>query len=176
MPKRKKPVYGNQSRVKERERKRLARQKAKTADVTTDPPAVDSSVPRGSVDGAVTAPLSNFLGQVSVGFPLKEEKPLARVRASLREKMHPLAPRLPPPRGSRLIVQKGKAPSPDSPPWVCAPPRAPGPDPVHGSGPAGQAQLEGSREECTSRKLKDGGFKTISKQYSETITNSILNE
>ncbi|XP_078311297.1 uncharacterized protein LOC144618640 [Crassostrea virginica] len=177
MPKRKKPVYGSQNRVKERERKRLARQKAKNANVTTDPPAVDSSVPRGSVDGAVTAPLSNFLGKVSVGFPLKEEKPLARVRASLREKMHPLAPRLPPPRGSRLNARnEGKAPSSDSPPWVCAPPRAPGPDPVHGSGPAGQAQLEGSREECTSRTLKDEDLLTESKQYSESITNSILNE
>nr|XP_022307628.1 uncharacterized protein LOC111113627 [Crassostrea virginica] len=156
---------------------REKRRKDVTDDLLSHPDVFDSTVPCGTVDEAVTASPSNVLGQVSVGFPLKEEKPLARVRASLREKMHPPAPRLPPPRGSRLFVQnEDKAPSLDSPPWVCAPPRAPGLDPVHGSGPAGQAQLEGSREECTSRILKDGGFMTISKQYSERITNSILNE
>nr|XP_022307930.1 uncharacterized protein LOC111113930 [Crassostrea virginica] len=174
MPKRRKS--GRELRQRDRERKREVRRKAKT-DGPTDADVVNPTVLCGTVDEAVTASPSNVLGQVSMGFPLKEEKPLARVRASLREKMHPLAPRLPPPRGSRLFVrEQDKAPSPDSPAWVCAPPRAPGPDPVHGSGPAGQAQLEGSREECTSRILKDGGFKTISKQYSETITNSILNE
>ncbi|XP_078320119.1 uncharacterized protein LOC111115941 [Crassostrea virginica] len=174
MPKRRKS--GRELRQRDRERKRDVRRKAKT-DGPTDADVVNPTVLCGTVDEAVTASPSNVLGQVSMGFPLKEEKPLARVRASLREKMHPLAPRLPPPRGSRLFVrEQDKAPSPDSPAWVCAPPRAPGPDPVHGSGPAGQAQLEGSREECTSRILKDGGFKTISKQYSETITNSILNE
>nr|XP_022331917.1 uncharacterized protein LOC111129740 [Crassostrea virginica] len=177
MPKRKKGGNDREKRMRNRERMREKRRKAVTDDGLSHPDVLNSTVPCGTVDEAFTASPSNVLGQVSMGFPLKEEKPLARVRASLREKMHPTAPRLPPPRGSRLFVRnEGKAPSPDSPPWVCAPPRAPGPDPVHGSGPAGQAQLEGSREECTSRILKDGGFKTISKQYSERITNSILNE
>nr|XP_022310999.1 uncharacterized protein LOC111116305 [Crassostrea virginica] len=177
MPKRKKGGNDREQRKRNRERMREKRRKAVTDDGLSHPDVLNSTVPCGTVDEAITASPSNVLGQVSMGFPLKEEKPLARVRASLREKMHPTAPRLPPPRGSRLFVRnEGKAPSPDSPPWVCAPPRAPGPDPVHGSGPAGQAQLEGSREECTSRILKDGGFKTISKQYSERITNSIMNE
>nr|XP_022298213.1 uncharacterized protein LOC111107339 [Crassostrea virginica] len=177
MPKRKRGANEWQKRKRHREQMREKRRKAATDDGLSHSDVLESTVPCGTVDEAVTASPSNVLGQVSMGFPLKEEKPLARVRASLREKMHPPAPRLPPPRGSRLFVRnEGKAPSPDSPAWVCAPPRAPGPDPVHGSGPAGQAQLEGSRMECTSRILKDGGFKTISKQYSERITNSILNE
>ncbi|XP_078330659.1 uncharacterized protein LOC111107339 [Crassostrea virginica] len=177
MPKRKKGGNDREKRERRREQMREKRRKAATDDGLSHSDVMESTVPCGTVDEAVTASPSNVLGQVSMGFPLKEEKPLARVRASLREKMHPPAPRLPPPRGSRLFVRvQDKAPSPDSPAWVCAPPRAPGPDPVHGSGPAGQAQLEGSRMECTSRILKDGGFKTISKQYSERITNSILNE
>ena len=173
MPKRRKS--GRELRQRDRERKREVRRKAKT-DGPTDADVVNPTVLCGTVDEAVTASPSNVLGQVSMGFPLKEEKPLARVRASLREKMHPPAPRLPPPRGSRLIVQKGKAPSTDSPPWVCAPARAPGPGPVHGSGPAVQAQLEGSRKGCTSRTLKDEDLPTENKQYSESITNSILND
>ena len=193
MPKRKKSIIGTQERLKDRDRKRKAREKAKSVDGTSGDQDAGSSVPRGIVDGAFTAPPSNFLGQVSVGFPLKEEKPLARVQASLCEKMHPAAPRLPPPRGSRLSVQKGMAPSPDSPPWVCAPPRAPGPDTVQVSGPAAQAQLEDSWMECTSRKLKDDEdsvtisnedsvrisnqyLETISNQYSVTISNSILGD
>ncbi|XP_078315563.1 uncharacterized protein LOC144619975 [Crassostrea virginica] len=175
---RKKKVSASSLRMKDKLRKREQRLKKSSSVVAPhDDQLSDSSVPCGSEVGAVTASPSNVLGQVSVGFPLKEEKPLARVRASLREKMHPPAPRLPSPRGSRLNARnEGKAPSSDSPPWVCAPPRAPGPDPVHGSGPAGQAQLEGSKEECTSRTLKDEDLLTENKQYSESITNSILNE
>ncbi|XP_062611086.1 uncharacterized protein LOC134272924 [Saccostrea cucullata] len=112
-----------------------------------------------------------------MGFPPKEEKPLARVQASLRVKMHSPAPRLPPPRGSRLFVRnEDKAPSPDSPPWVCAPPRAPGSDIVHMSDPAGQAQLDTSRMEETSRVSKDEGFLTDIKTESERILKGNLNE
>ncbi|XP_078328196.1 uncharacterized protein LOC144623624 [Crassostrea virginica] len=171
MPKRK-SLNGRQVREKDRERKRRARQTEKAVNGMSD---VGSSVPGGSEDGAIAAPPGNFLGKVSMGFPLKEEKPLARVQASLREKMHPPAPRLPSPRGSRLFVQKGKAPSPDSSPWVCAPPRAPGPDPVHGSGPAGQAQLEGFREERTSRNKKDEGNLKETKTETERNMNRNLN-
>uniref|UniRef100_K1QPZ7 Uncharacterized protein n=1 Tax=Magallana gigas TaxID=29159 RepID=K1QPZ7_MAGGI len=72
-----------------------------------------------------------------MGLPPKEGKPLARVQASPRVKMHSPAPRLPSPRGSRLFVhEEDKAPSPDSLERDCAPPRAPGPDTVHVSGPA----------------------------------------
>ena len=153
MPK-KKASYSYAKRLKDRQRKREERLRK----TSPDDISADNTVPRGSVDGAVAAPPSAFLGQVSMGFPLKEEKPLARVQASLREKMHPPAPRLPSPRGSRLFVRnEGKAPSPDSPAWVCAPARAPGPDTEHVSGPAGQAQLEGFREKCTSRIQKDEG-------------------
>ncbi|XP_078333990.1 uncharacterized protein LOC111105212 [Crassostrea virginica] len=171
MPKRK-SLNGRQVREKDRERKRRARQTEKAVNGMSD---AGSSVPGGSEDGAIAAPPGNFLGKVSMGFPLKEEKPLARVQASLREKMHPPAPRLPSPRGSRLFVQKGKAPSPDSSPWVCAPPRAPGPDPVHGSGPAGQAQLEGFREERTSRNKKDEGNLKETKTETERNMNRNLN-
>ena len=164
-------MYSSQRRAKDRERKRRARQSDKAVDGASD---VGSSVPRGSEDGAIPAPPGSFLGKVSMGFPLKEEKPLARVQASPRVKMHPPAPRLPSPRGSRLFVQKGKAPSPDSPPWVCASPRAPGPDTVQVSGPAGQAQLEGSRMECTSRILKDVG--TLKENLNELERNTNIYE
>ena len=175
MPKRKKSVNGYQKRLKDRERKRRAREKAKTVDGPSGVPVTASSVPRGTEDGAVTAPLSNFLGKVPMGFPLKEEKPLARMQASLREKMHLPALRLPSPRGSRLFARsEGKAPSPDSPAWVCAPPRAPGSDTVHVSGSAGQAHLEDSRMESSYGNIKDEAFLTVPKQYSHSTTNSIL--
>lgn len=158
MPKRKK-VSSDAKRLKDKLRKREERLRKGSSTVTSpDQMSADSTVPCGSVDGAVSAPPGNFLGKVPMGFPLKEEKPLARVQASPRVKMHPPAPRLASPRGSRLFVRyEGKAPSPDSPPWVCAPARAPGPDTEHVSGPAGQAQLEGFREERTSRIQKDVG-------------------
>ena len=169
MPKRKQ-VCANAKRLKDKLRKREERLKKSSPTVTsTDQMSADSSVPCGSVDGAVVAPPGIFLGKVSMGFPLKEEKPLARVQASPRVKMHPPAPRLASPRGNRLLSKNvGKAPSPDSPAWVCAPARAPGLDPVHGSGPAGQAQLEGFMWKRTSSIQKDvGNFyetKTISER------------
>nr|XP_034322337.1 uncharacterized protein LOC117688395 [Crassostrea gigas] len=140
---------------------------------TSDPESVVSCE---TSDGAVLAPPGNFPGQGSIGLPPVEGKPLARVQASLCEKMHSPAPRLPSPRGSRLIVQKGKAPSTDSPPWVCAPPRAPGPDTVHVSGPAGQAQLDTSWKEETSRELKDEGYPNDIKKEYQSNTIGILNE
>ncbi|XP_065928750.1 uncharacterized protein [Magallana gigas] len=140
---------------------------------TSDPESVVSCE---TSDGAVLAPPGNFPGQGSIGLPPVEGKPLARVQASLCEKMHSPAPRLPSPRGSRLIVQKGKAPSTDSPPWVCASPRAPGPDTVHVSGPAGQAQLDTSWKEETSRELKDEGYPNDIKKEYQSNTIGILNE
>ena len=177
MPK-KKAVNANTRRLKDKLRKREKRlQKSSSSATSHDEMSTESTVSCGSVDGADSAPPSNFLGQVSMGFPLKEEKPLARVQASPRVKMHPTAPRLPSPRGSRLFVrEQDKAPSPDSPAWVCAPARAPGPDPEHGSGPAGQAQLEGFREERTSRNKKDEGNLNETKTETERNMNRNLNE
>ena len=140
----KKALNASARRLKDKLRKREKRLQKSSSSTTS----AESTVPCGSVDGADAAPPSNFLGQVSMGFPLKEEKSLARMQASPRVKMHPPAPRLPSPRGSRLFVrEQDKAPSPDSPAWICAPARAPGSDPVHGSGPAGQAQLEGAYQQ-----------------------------
>ena len=93
MPKRKKSSYGSQARLKDRDRKRKAREKAKSADGASGEQVDGSSDPCMTVDGAVTAPPSNFLGKVPMGFPLKEEKPLARVQASPRVKMHQPVPR-----------------------------------------------------------------------------------
>ncbi|XP_062609537.1 uncharacterized protein LOC134271330 [Saccostrea cucullata] len=158
MPKKRKAVSGRTQRERDRARKRQARQKPSMLDVSPDEEVTEFSVPCGTEDGAKSAPPGNFSGLGLMGFPPKEEKPLARVQASPCVKMHSPAPRLPSPRGSRLFVRnEGKAPSPDSPPWVCAPPRAPGSDIVHMSDPAGQAQLDTSREEETSRISKDEG-------------------
>ena len=60
MPKRKKSVNGYQKRLKDRERKRRAREKAKTVDGPSGVPVTASSVPRGTEDGAVTAPLTQL--------------------------------------------------------------------------------------------------------------------
>ncbi|XP_062602076.1 uncharacterized protein LOC134263711 [Saccostrea cucullata] len=178
MPKRKKSLTGRVGRERERVKKRQAREKLATRDASPDEKVPESSVPCGTEDGAMSALPGNFPGLGSMGLPPKEEKPLARMQASPRVKMHSPAPRLPPPRGSRLFVRnEGKAPSPDSPPWVCAPPRAPGSDIGHMSGPAGQAQLDTSREEETSRKLKkDEGTLTNTKKETERILKGNLNE
>ncbi|XP_062613488.1 uncharacterized protein LOC134275232 [Saccostrea cucullata] len=177
MPKRKKYLIGREQRERDKVRKRQARKKAATHDVSPDEDVAESPVPRGTVDGAVSAPPGNFPGFGSMGFPPKEEKPLARVQASPRVRMHSPAPRLSPPRGSRLFVRnEDKAPSPDSPPWVCAPPRAPGSDIGHMSGLAGQAQLDTSREEETSRISKDEGTLTNTKKETERITKGNLKE
>uniref|UniRef100_K1QRI5 Uncharacterized protein n=1 Tax=Magallana gigas TaxID=29159 RepID=K1QRI5_MAGGI len=149
MPKRK-TFDGRKQREKQKIRMRQKRQQSQYPDTPPIELVVESNVSVERMDGAISAPPSNFLGQVSMGFP-HSKKPLARVQASCSERMHSPAPRLPSPRGSRLFVrEQDKAPSPDSPAWVCAPPRAPGPDTVHVSGSAGQAQLDTSREEETS--------------------------
>lgn len=130
-----------------------------------------------TVDGSISDTPGNFPGFSLMGLPPKEEKPLARVQASPCVKMHPPAPRLPSPRGSRLFVQKGKAPSPDSPPWVCAPPRAPGLDMDMMSDLAGQAQLGTSRVEGTSMIIKkDEGYPNDIQKETKKKTNRTLNE
>ncbi|XP_062573153.1 uncharacterized protein LOC134235086, partial [Saccostrea cucullata] len=178
MAKRRK-MSARQRMMQDKMRKREKRQKPAgiLPDEVTALTSQQSAVPCGTVDGADSAPPGNFPGLGSMGFPPKEEKPLARVQASPRVKMHSPAPRLPSPRGSRLFVHdEGKAPSTDSPPWVCAPPRAPGSDIVHMSDPAGQAQLDTSRMEETSRISKDEGSLTNSKLETIRITNRYLNE
>ncbi|XP_062614313.1 uncharacterized protein LOC134276047 [Saccostrea cucullata] len=176
MPKRKRAINNRQRRERDRDRKRQERQKSEPEEASEDKVSEFSVLGR-SEDGAVLAPPGNFPGLGSMGLPPKEEKPLARVQASPRVRMHSPAPRLPPPRGSRLFVRnEDKAPSPDSPPWVCAPPRAPGSDIGHMSGPAGQAQLDTSREEETSRISKDEGTLTDFKTESERILKGNLNE
>ncbi|XP_034322352.2 uncharacterized protein [Magallana gigas] len=142
MPKRK-GMNERVRRLKNRQRMRDARQQQPIpSGDSTEQPYQSSASSCGEVDGAVSAPLGYLPGQVSMGFPLKEEKPLARMQASLREKMHPNALSSASSQGSRLCAQSGgMAPSPDSPPWVCTSPRVPEPDTVHVSGSAGQAQL-----------------------------------
>ncbi|XP_061185136.1 uncharacterized protein LOC133193183 [Saccostrea echinata] len=178
MAKRKK-ISARQRLLADKLRKREKRQKA--AKVLPSEVSAstfqESAVPCGTADGADSAPPGNFPGQGSIGLPPVEGKPLARVQASLCEKMHLNAPRLPSPRGSRLFVRnEDKAPSPDSPAWVCAPPRAPGLGIVHMSGPAGQTQLDTSREEETSRIQKDEEDLKDIKKESQSNTNGILNE
>ncbi|XP_062606132.1 uncharacterized protein LOC134267940 [Saccostrea cucullata] len=178
MAKRKK-MSTRQRMLQDKIRKREQRQKP--AGILPDEVSAltpqQSAVPCGTVHGADSAPPGNFPGLGSMGFPPKEEKPLARVQASPRVKMHSPAPRLSPPRGSRLFVHdEGKAPSTDSPPWVCAPPRAPGSDIVHMSDPAGQAQLDTSRMEETSRISKDEGTLTNSNMETERISKGNLKE
>nr|XP_034331690.1 transcription initiation factor TFIID subunit 11-like [Crassostrea gigas] len=130
-------------RLKNRQRMRNTRQQEQISSDESDQPFENSATSRGEVEGAVSAPLGCVPGQVSMGFPLKEEKPLARMQASLREKMHPNALSSASSQGSRLCAQNGgMAPSPDSPPWVCTSLRVPEPDTVHVSGSAGQAQLD----------------------------------
>uniref|UniRef100_K1QGR2 Uncharacterized protein n=1 Tax=Magallana gigas TaxID=29159 RepID=K1QGR2_MAGGI len=176
MPKAKK-ISARKRQLADKLRKRNQREKQsqdfQDSSQASDPESVVSCE---TSDGAKFAPPGNFPGQGSIGLPPVEGKPLARVQASLREKMHSPAPRLPSPRGSRLIVQKGKAPSTDSPPWVCAPPRAPGPDTVHVSGPAGQAQLDTSWKEETSRKLKDEGYLNDIKKESQSNNENEMNQ
>ncbi|XP_062581095.1 uncharacterized protein LOC134242909 [Saccostrea cucullata] len=179
MAKRKKRLSARQRLLADKLRKREKRQKA--AGILQDEDTLltpqESAVPCGTVDGADSAPPGNFPGLGSMGFPPKEEKPLARVQASPRVKMHSPALRLSPPQGSRLFVRnEDKAPSPDSPPWVCAPPRAPGSGIGHMSDPAGQAQLDTSWEEETSRISKDEGTLTKSKMETERISKGNLNE
>ncbi|XP_065942854.1 uncharacterized protein [Magallana gigas] len=176
MPKRKRTVDNRHKREKDRDRKRQQRRKDETNDVPVDQLMTDSSVPCGTEEEAVSASPSNFLGLGSMGFPPKEEKPLARVQASPRVKMHSPAPRLPSPRGSLFVHEQDKAPSPDSLKRVCAPPRAPGPDTVHVSGPTGQAQLETSMYGGTSRKTKDEGNLTVNKKETQRNSNRNTNE
>ncbi|XP_065942067.1 uncharacterized protein [Magallana gigas] len=143
MPKRKlKGKSERASRLKYRQRMREARQQKQIPSDEPNQTLENSATSCEVVDGAVSAPLGYYPGQVSMGFPLKEEKPLARMQASLRERMHPNALSSASSQGSRLCAQNGgMAPSPDSPPWVCTSPRVPEPDTVHVSGSAGQAQL-----------------------------------
>ena len=68
MPKRKKPVYGVQNQLKDRDRKRRARQKAKATDGPSDEPITDYPVPSGSGYGADAAPPGIFWGRFPWGF------------------------------------------------------------------------------------------------------------
>eukprot|EP00105_Crassostrea_gigas_P043473 XP_019927621.1 PREDICTED: uncharacterized protein LOC105339877 [Crassostrea gigas] len=174
MPK-KKAVNTRQKRERNREKMRQKRRRS-FPDVLDDQTLTKSSVPCGTEEEAEAASPGNFPGHGSMGFPPKEEKPLARVQASPRVKMHSPAPRLPSPRGSLFVREQDKAPSPDSLERVCAPPRAPGPDTVHVSGPAGQAQLETSMYGGTSRKTKDEGILTVNKKETERKSNRNENE
>ena len=82
MPKRKKRGNEWQQRKRARERMRERRRNDQTDDGLAPHDVLKTSVPCGTVDEAVMASPSNVLGQVSMGFSLKEEKPLARVQAS----------------------------------------------------------------------------------------------
>ncbi|XP_062593070.1 uncharacterized protein LOC134254555, partial [Saccostrea cucullata] len=157
---RKKALSGRQNRLKDKIRKREKRQKQALplSDVPPDDTEAEADVSCWTVDGAVTAPPGNFPGQGFIGLPPIEEKPLARLQASLREKMQPTALSNASSQGSRLCARNGgMAPSPDSPPWVCTSPRVPEPDTVHVSGSAGQAQLDmsSSKGDESSRILID---------------------
>ncbi|XP_052695810.1 uncharacterized protein LOC128174255 [Crassostrea angulata] len=168
MPKRAR-IDDKRSRQKDKLRKRLKRQQNACSSAVTPPnETTESVVPCGSMDGAVSAPPGNLPGFGLMGFPPKEEKPLARMQASPRVKMHPPAPRLPSPRGSRLFVKNvTKAPSTDSPAWVCTPTRVPGHDEGFKPCPAGQAQLDSSVLRGSSSISKDEEIKTVLKTASE---------
>ncbi|XP_061191659.1 uncharacterized protein LOC133199853 [Saccostrea echinata] len=133
MPKRK-SLTGRKERRKDVERKRQ-RKLESCHDIPSEKPVTESNAPQREVDEA--APGSEC---GSIGLPPTTLKPLARVQASPCERMHS-APRLSSPRGSRLIVPKDKVASPDSPAWVCTPPRVPESDIWMMSDSAGQAQL-----------------------------------
>ncbi|XP_062569582.1 uncharacterized protein LOC134231612 [Saccostrea cucullata] len=170
MPKRK-TLTGREKRQRDKDRKREKRQEQSLP--PSDPPP-DSAVPAGAVDGAILAPPGNFPGQGSIGLPPFEEKPLARLQASLREKMQPTALSNASSQGSRLCARNGgMAPSPDSPPWVCTSPRVPEPDTVHVSGSAGQAQLDmsSSKGDESSRRLIDANWSKRTRSKRNTKRN-----
>ncbi|XP_065942676.1 uncharacterized protein [Magallana gigas] len=172
MPKRVK-VDNRGQRQKDKIRKRLKRHHA-SSDASLDE-TTESIVPCGSMDGANSAPPGNLPGYGSMGLPPKEEKPLARMQASPCVKMHPPAPRLPSPRGSRLFVKNvTKALSTDSPVWVCTPARVPGHDEGSEPSPAGQAQLDSSVLRGSSSLSKDEEIKTVFKMASDSINSSDL--
>ena len=152
MPKRK-SLNGREKRENDRARKRLKRLESKAFQ---DEPQTESSEPRGTEDVADLV-LSE---QGFIGLPPFKEKPLARVQASPCEKMHSTAPRLPSPRGSRLIVPKGKSAHPDSPAWVCTPARVPDLGMWRMPNSAGQTHL-------------DSSWKDESKETSKKIGNHI---
>ncbi|XP_078340715.1 uncharacterized protein LOC111117892 [Crassostrea virginica] len=147
MPKRK-SLTGRVQRKKDAERKRQKRHESFPRSSPDEAPS-DSSAPQR--DGGVAAPGTEC---GSIGLPPATLKPLARVQASPREKMHSTAPRLAPPRGSRLIAPKRKVASPDSPAWVCTPARVPESDIWMMSDSAGQAQLIPPKGEMVSKALK----------------------
>ena len=160
-------------RLNNRQRMRDARQQQPipSGDLG-EQPLQNSATSLEAVEGAAIAPLGNLPRKVSMGFPLKEEKPLARMQASLCEKMHPNALSSASSQGSRLCAQSGgMAPSPDSPPWVCTSPRVPEPDTVHVSGSAGQAQLDMSSsfsgDESSRIQIDAPRNLTRTKKYSE---------
>ncbi|XP_062600922.1 uncharacterized protein LOC134262538 [Saccostrea cucullata] len=171
MPKRK-SLTGREKRQGDKLRKREKRQKQTLPSPDEKPP--DSAIPCGSADGVVMAPPGNFPGQGSIGLPPFEEKPLARLQASLREKMQPTALSNASSQGSRLCARNGgMAPSPDSPPWVCTSPRVPEPDTVHVSGSAGQAQLDmsSSKGDESSRRLIDANWSKRTRSKRNTKRN-----
>ncbi|XP_078336941.1 uncharacterized protein LOC144626544 [Crassostrea virginica] len=146
MPKRK-SITGNAQRKKDAERKRQKRRES-CHQLPPDEAPSESSAPHGDIGVAAPGPECG-----SIGLPPSTLKPLARVQASPSEKMHS-APRLAPPRGSRLIAPKRKVASPDSPAWVCAPARVPESDIWMMSDSAGQAQLIPPKGEMVSKALK----------------------
>ncbi|XP_078328197.1 uncharacterized protein LOC144623625 [Crassostrea virginica] len=161
MPKRK-SLTGRVQRKKDAERKRQKRHESFPRSSPDEAPS-DSSAPQGDV--GVAAPGTEC---GSIGLPPATLKPLARVQASPREKMHSLAPRLAPPRGSRLIAPKRKVASPDSPAWVCTPARVPELDIWMMSDSAGQAQLIPPKGEMVSKALKKDDVKEKNKQKYKT--------
>ncbi|XP_062610660.1 uncharacterized protein LOC134272446 [Saccostrea cucullata] len=171
MPK-KKSLTGREKRQLDKIRKREKRQKQTLPSPDEKPPY--SAIPCGSADGVVMAPPGNFPGQGSIGLPPFEEKPLARLQASLREKMQPTALSNASSQGSRLCARNGgMAPSPDSPPWVCTSTRVPEPDTVHVSGSAGQAQLDmsSSKGDESSRRLIDANQSKRTRSKKDTKRN-----
>ncbi|XP_062577465.1 uncharacterized protein LOC134239308 [Saccostrea cucullata] len=167
---------GRGKRLKDKLRKREQRQEKTlpTSDAQPDDKPPESTVPFGAVDGAVSVPPSNFLGHGSIGLPPIEGKPLARLQASLREKMQPTALSNASSQGSRLCARNGgMAPSPDSPPWVCTSARVPEPDTVHVSCSAGQAQLDmsSSKGDESSRILIDANQSKRTRSKKDTKRN-----
>lgn len=80
MPKRKlKGMSERVKRLKNRQRMRDARQQQPIPSDESDQPLEHSTTSCGVVEGAGSAPLGCVPRQVSMGFSLKEEKPLASV-------------------------------------------------------------------------------------------------
>ncbi|XP_078312804.1 uncharacterized protein LOC144619253 [Crassostrea virginica] len=166
MPKRK-SITGNAQRKKDAERKRQKRRES-CHQLPPDEAPSESSAHHGDIGVAAPGPECG-----SIGLPPSTLKPLARVQASPSEKMHS-APRLAPPRGSRLIAPKRKVASPDSPAWVCAPARVPESDIWMMSDSAGQAQLIPPKGEMDVKEKSKQKYKTNQIHKENMKSRSIL--